>query len=75
VDKGGGGVHHDSGAALVGRATGVTATLGPPDAGAILRGSEACRGSHASEFIGVVLASIGEAILLPPLVPPEKISS
>jgi hypothetical protein len=56
VDKG---VRRDRGAASVGRATCITTTLGPPDAGAILCGVEVCRGSRALEFISVVLAGAG----------------
>jgi hypothetical protein len=53
VDKG---VCRDRGVASVSRAIGVTTTLVPIDVGAIPRGVETCRGSHALEFIGAVLA-------------------
>jgi hypothetical protein len=35
-------------------------TLVSPDVGVILRGVEACRSSCALEFIGVVLAGVGQ---------------
>jgi hypothetical protein len=50
------GVCRDRGVASVSRAIGVTMTLVPLDVGAIPRGVETCRGSHALEFIGAVLA-------------------
>jgi hypothetical protein len=58
VDKG---VCRDRGAASVGRATGNTTTLGPPDVGAILCRVETCRGSRALEFIGAVIAGAGRS--------------
>lgn len=60
VDKG---VHRDRGAALVGQATGATMVLGPHDAGAILRGAEACRDPRALEFVCAVLADVGRGTL------------
>ena len=60
MDKG---VRRDRSAASVGRAIGATMVLGPHDAGAILRGAEACRDPHALEFVCEVLAGVGRGTL------------
>jgi hypothetical protein len=49
------GVHQAGGEDSVGRAIGVTPSLGPPDFGAILRGTKTRRGSCASGPAGKIL--------------------
>jgi hypothetical protein len=52
-------VYRGRGVASASRATFATMVLGPPDAGAILRGAEACQDPSALEFIDAVLARVG----------------
>jgi hypothetical protein len=56
MDKG---VCRGRGVASASRATFVIMVLGPPDAGAILRGAEACQDPSALEFVGAVLTGVG----------------
>jgi hypothetical protein len=55
VDKG---VRRDGGVASVGRTTGITMAMGPPNLGVILCGMKTCRGSRALEFVGLILFDV-----------------
>jgi hypothetical protein len=55
MDKG---VHRDRGVASIGRATGFTMGMGPPDIGMTLRGMKTSRGSRALKFVCIILAGV-----------------
>ena len=52
------GVRRGGGVASVGRAAGVTTSLGSPNVGAILCGTKIHQGSRTLEFVGEILAGV-----------------